>query len=166
MITKPMAFFVALTLAAPAAFAQQSRPQPEPPTYTANQRQMDLMYEQQRAASNNAKAFEWGFYQSWLDGVANQAKLRTKLAEAWQALGLSPQLAQTVAAAYQAGMATRMHHPSLRGKSDQEVAAMLQSAVAKKHYLAANQLLIDYQRQRLSLREIAAGAPHGELSGR
>jgi hypothetical protein len=39
-----------------------------------------------------------------------------------------------------------------RGKSDEEVAEMLQSAIRQERYLEADQLLIDYERNRLRMR--------------
>jgi len=53
----------------------------------------------------------------------------------------------------------------MRGKSDQEVASLLQSALASGRYQIANQLLIDYQRTKLSLSELAAMDSHQALSG-
>lgn len=38
------------------------------------------------------------------------------------------------------------HHASLRGKSGQEVASMLQSALAEKDHVLADQTLIEYER--------------------
>jgi hypothetical protein len=71
---------------------------------------------------------EEGQRRSWLNSMANLAKLRIKLAEAWQGMGMSPQGAKVVANAYEPNLAAHMHHESLRGKSDEEVAEMLQSA--------------------------------------
>jgi hypothetical protein len=89
--------------------------------------------------------------QLWANSLANQAKLRKKLAEAWQALGMSPQGAEVVASAYHPELAGAVYHVSLHGKSDQEVSTMLQSALAKKNYQLANQLLIGYEQARASL---------------
>jgi hypothetical protein len=83
--------------------------------------------------------------------MTSTVKLRAKLAEAWQNMGMSPAGAKTVADAYDPELAAHMHHVSLRGKSDQEVAQLLQSALKDKRYMNADQLLIDYQRQKLSL---------------
>lgn len=44
-----------------------------------------------------------------------------------------------------------MHRASLRGKSDQEIAAMLGDAIKQQHYSSADQLLIDYQRNKLRM---------------
>lgn len=146
---------LALTLST--AFAQQQRPEKDP--------NADMMRRQQdtytRQAQNKADQFAEGDRQAWLNASANLAKLRAKLAEAWQGMGLSPQAAKTIADAYDPQMASQMHHTSMRGKSDQEVAALLQSALTAKHYLVANQLLIDYQREKLKLGEMVAGDGHG-----
>jgi len=86
-----------------------------------------------------------------INAVVNLNKLRDKLAEAWQTLGLSPQAARTVAGAYQPDFALNSRRASLEGKSDQEIAVLIQSALAKKDYLLADQTLIDYQRKQLQL---------------
>lgn len=145
---------LALTLST--AFAQQQRPEKDP--------NADMMRRQQdtytRQAQNKADQFAEGDRQAWLNASANLAKLRAKLAEAWQGMGMSPQGAKLVADAYDPNFAAHMHHASLRGKSDQEVAQMLQAALKDKHYLAADQLLIDYQREKLRL-TAAAGPDTG-----
>jgi hypothetical protein len=61
---------------------------------------------------------------------------------------MSPQAAQAVANTYQPELAQSVHHEPLRGKSSEDVAAMLQAALAKKDYMLANQTLIDYERER------------------
>jgi hypothetical protein len=116
--------------------------------------------------ARNAREMEAGDRQAWLNSLANQTKLRAKLAEAWQRMGLAPAMAKQVADAYDPELATHMHHTSMRGKSDQEVAGMLQTALSEKHYLIANQLLIDYQRQKLKLAEMSAGDAHDALTGK
>lgn len=81
--------------------------------------------------------------------AANLPKLRAKLAEAWQGMGMSPQGAKLVADAYDPKQAARRPPTSLHGKSDQEVAQLMQAALKEKRYLDADQLLIDYQRAKL-----------------
>jgi hypothetical protein len=61
-----------------------------------------------------------------------------------------------VADAYDPNLAQHIHHAQLRGKSDQEIAQMMQDALKEKRYMDANQLLIDYQRQKLKLSETTA----------
>jgi CDP-diacylglycerol pyrophosphatase len=155
-MSRPVLFAVAVAvaLAAPAVFAQQ-QPSREPNLQQNMQNQQEL---QNRAAQNNARAAELGDRQAWLNSMANLAKLRAKLAEAWQNMGMSPAGAKIVADAYDPELAARSHHVSLRGKSDQDVAGMLQAALAAKHYMAADELLIDYQRQKLKLGAVASSA--------
>lgn len=140
-------FAMGLTLLAPAASAQMAAKLDPGSTGQVIQRQEML----ERQMQNSARDMEEGQRRSWLDSMANLAKLRIKLAEAWQGMGMSPQGAKVVANAYDPNLAARMHHESLRGKSDEEVAGMLQSAIRQKHYLSANQLLIDYERNRLRI---------------
>ena len=143
-------FVAMLVLAAPAAFTQQ-RSDPTP-----RNSMQDLERARARAAGQNAKSTEYGDRQAWLDSMANLAKLRAKLAEAWQGMGMSPQGAKVVADAYDPRLAERIHHARIRGKSDQEVAQMMQEALKEKRFMDADQLLIDYQRQKLKLSETTA----------
>jgi len=136
-----------LTLLVPAAFAQMAAKLDPGSANQVTQRQEMLDTEAQSAVRD----MEGRERQSWLNSIANLAKLRIKLADAWQGMGMSPQGAKVVADAYDPNLAARMHHESLRGKSDEEVAEMLQSAIRQKHYLSANQLLIDYERNRLRI---------------
>jgi hypothetical protein len=147
-------FAVVLALAAPVVSAQQ-QPGQEP---NPGQTMRNLQELQNRASQNNARAMEQGDRQAWLNSMANLTKLRTKLADAWQSMGMSPAGAKIVADAYDPEMAARIHHVSLRGKSDQDVAGMMQAALAAKNYMAANQLLIDYQREKLKLGAVASSA--------
>jgi hypothetical protein len=140
-------FAVGLTLLAPAAFGQTAG-KLDPGSQDEVMRRQRMEY---RQVLNAARTADLGERQSWLNSMANLDKLHTKLAEAWQAMGMSPQGAQVVANAYDPSLATHAHHASLRGKSDEEVAGLLQSAIRQKNYLAADQLLIDYQRNRLRI---------------
>ncbi|SEJ00298.1 hypothetical protein SAMN04487997_2159 [Frateuria terrea] len=136
-----------LTLLAPAAFAQTAgKLDPGSESQVAQQQQM--WDRQLQSAAHNTEQAE---RQAWLRSLANLAKLRIKLAEAWQDMGMTRQGAKLVADAYDPEVAARMHHEPLRGKSDQEVAAMLQAAIREEHFLTADQLLIDYQRNKLNL---------------
>lgn len=142
-------FLLAMGLAAvvPAAFAQTAA-QLDPGSAEQVARSQELSA---RQAQNVAHNLEQGERQSWLNAMANLAKLRLKLAEAWQGMGVSPEGAKVIADAYDPNVAAGMHHASLRGKSDQEVAQMLQSSVKEKKFMIADQLLIDYQRQKLRM---------------
>jgi hypothetical protein len=151
---------LALTLVAPGAFAQQhSRPNPPPGGRAPT---MQDIYNRQ---ARSARDMQTGERQAWLNSLANLTKLRTKLAEAWQGMGLAPPLAKQIADAYDPELASHMHHTSMKGKSDQEVAGLLQTALTQKHYLVADQLLIDYQRQKLKLAEMTSDDGHGVSSG-
>jgi hypothetical protein len=98
-----------------------------------------------RGPQNSSDDLQHNEQQIYVNSMANLTKLRDKLAEAWQTLGMSPQAAQAVANAYQPNLAQNSHHASLRGKSGQEIASMLQSALAKKDYALADQMLIEYE---------------------
>jgi hypothetical protein len=104
-----------------------------------------------RGPQNSSDALQRNEQQIYVDSVANLSKLRARLAEAWQALGMSPQAAQAVANAYKPNLAQNVHQVSLRGKSGQDVAAMLQSALATKNYVLADQTLIEYEKARAKL---------------
>lgn len=84
--------------------------------------------------------------QTWLNSMERKTKLHAMLAEAWQNMGMAPPAAQLVAAAYDPDKALRIRQVPLRGKSDQEIAKMMQVALGEKRYLEADQILIDYQR--------------------
>jgi hypothetical protein len=161
MIKRPFLCVLACVLVAPGAFAQQrTRPDPPPGGRTPT---LEDVYNRQ---ARNAREMQSGDRQAWLNSLANQTKLRAKLTEAWQGMGLAPAMAKTIADAYDPQMASRMHHTAMRGKSDQEVAAMLQTALTAKRYLVANQLLIDYQREKLNLAEMTADDDHDVLNGK
>ena len=135
-----------LVLVAPAALAQTAQLLDSEADQARRHQEM-----MNRELQNARQAMEQGERQAWFNSIANMAKLRIKLAEAWQNMGMSPQGAKLVADAYDPEWAMRIHHEPLRGKSDEEVAGMLQSALRQQHYLVANQLLIDYQRDKLRL---------------
>lgn len=161
MIKQHACFLVALALVAPVAFAQQqSKPTPPP-----NPSLIQLEHNMQRQALHNDKAMELGDRKAARDALANLARLRTHLASAWQHMGLSQEAADKVARAYDPTLASQMHHAALRGKTDTQVADMLRSAVATNRFLVADQMLIDYERQRLSLGEMASGDAHETLGG-
>lgn len=137
-------------LTSSAAYAQQQQGSGQ--QSQMSQSQINIMQDEARAAQNAANAQDRSELQLWVNSLPAQNKLRQKLAEAWQSLGMSPQGAKVVADAYRPeALSQGVHHVSLHGKSEQEVSAMLQSALSKKNYLLADQLLIDYERSRLSL---------------
>jgi hypothetical protein len=119
----------------------------------------------QRESAHHSTVTQIGDHQAARNALANLTKLRAGLAQAWEHMGLSPQAAQRIADSYDPTRASQMHHSSLRGKSDAEVAEMLRTALVADRFLVANQLLIDYQRQKLSLGEMTAGNEYEKLSG-
>jgi hypothetical protein len=146
-----------LVLALPALHAQQATQQ-QPNA----QSQYNIQQNQLRQLQHSADTIQRNDLTYSIKSLATMNKLRAKLAEAWQTLGMSPQAAQALAAAYQPQLAENVNHrhPSLRDKSDAEVAAMLQSALEKKNYILADQLLIDRQREQLRLGETIAPDAH------
>ncbi|WP_426690475.1 hypothetical protein [Rhodanobacter ginsengiterrae] len=130
-----------LVVLAGTAFCEQNALAQSQSAYNLQQNDM----RNQQGVDNS---FRQGDRQTYVNSLANLTKLRSKLAEAWQRLGMSPQAAQAVASAYQPSLAQNVHHDSLHGKSSQEVATMLQAALAKKDYMLANQTLIDYERDQ------------------
>lgn len=160
MSKRSFVWVLGLALAAPGAFAQQHNHYPDPPPGG----RAPTLHDYYDRNARNARSMEAGDRQAWINAMANRTKLRAKLAEAWQGMGVAPQTAKTIADAYDPEMASRMHHTPMRGKSDQEVAGLLQSALTAKHYQVANQLLIDYQREKLSLAEM--GDSHQAFNGK
>src|SRR5690349_7018150 len=116
---------IALVSFAPVAFPQMAAKLDPGSTSQVEQRQQMLNRQALEAAHNLERAER----QSWVNSMANLAKLRIKLAEAWRDMGVSPQGAKLIADAYDPNLAANMHHASVRGKSDQEIAALLQSAI-------------------------------------
>lgn len=150
-----------VALASPALYAQSSRAQQE--AQITQQSAYNARLNSIRMTDQADLRLMQSDHQAWLNSLPNLTKLRSKLAEAWQTLGMSPSAAQAVASAYMPNLAAGIHHAPLRGKSDEEIAAMLQSALAKKDYLMANQLLIDRQREQLLLGEATSTSPVGKL---
>lgn len=84
-------------------------------------------------------------------GPRDLSALREHLAEAWQHFGMSPGDARVVASAYDYTQDDLAGLPSIRGKNNRQIAQMMQLALVNKQYIAADHLLISYERQRLNL---------------
>ena len=95
------------------------------------------------------RAWERAYDERSTQAMANVPKVRAHLASAWQKFGMSPQDAETVAAAYRVSDNNLVRPKSLYGKTDEEIAGMLQSALASKQFQLADMLLIEYERKRL-----------------
>ncbi|MFK2904242.1 hypothetical protein ISP17_09710 [Dyella ginsengisoli] len=141
-----------LLLSSGAAAAQQKMSQPE-----ANQQLLDQA--NQQAAFARGMTFGDRYNEHWHKGMISLPQARKSLAEEWQKLGLSPELAKQVAATYRGDSSAMLNHPPLEGRSEKEVSAMIQQALTAKHYPMANRLLIDYERQRLNLEPMSAQVP-------
>lgn len=109
-----------------------------------------------RAAFSRSMTFGDHYNENWKKGMVSLPQARKSLAEEWQKLGLSPEQAKTVAAAFRADTTGMVSHPSLKDRGPKEVSAMIQEALVSKHYRLANQLLIDYERQTLNLEPSSA----------
>lgn len=141
--------FTLIALAAPALHAQESHAQDPGDSSRLSQSAYNIQQNESRA--NWYNDLQHNDHQTSVNSLANLNKLRGKLAEAWQTLGLSPPAAKAVAAAYQPNFSLNSRRASLQGKSDEEVAAMINSSLAKKDYLLANQSLIDFQTRKARL---------------
>ncbi|WEN15791.1 hypothetical protein PY254_03715 [Rhodanobacter sp. AS-Z3] len=96
--------------------------------------------------------FQQRYRQNYVKSLTDLTRLRDSLTLEWQSLGLSPHAAKAVANAYKPNLVATAHHEPLSGKSDQEIAALLQNALAKKDYMLANQTLIDYEGEQLHMK--------------
>lgn len=111
----------------------------------------DLQQSTMRIDQNVNSDFQQRYSHNYVNSLVDLTKLRDNLAQAWQGLGLSAQAAQAVANAYKPNLARGIHHDSLSGKSSQEIATMLQSALTKGDYMMANQTLIDYEQNQVRI---------------
>lgn len=131
-----------ILLAASGSIAAQQMSQGD-----ANQRLMEQASRQ--AGMNRADTFGDRYNEHMQKGMISLKDARKSLAAEWQKLGLSPEQATAVASTYRADSSAMLSHPSLERRSDKEVSAMIQQALASKNYRMANQLLIDYERQKI-----------------
>jgi hypothetical protein len=143
--------FALIALAAPALHAQESHAQDPGDASRLSQSAYNIQQNESRMRANWYNDLQHNDHQTSINSLANLNKLRSKLAEAWQALGLSPPAAKAVAAAYQPNFSLNSRRASLQGKSDEEIAALIQSSLAKKDYVLANQVLIDFQTKKMRL---------------
>lgn len=134
--------YMLAALASPTLYAQTPPPSPPPQPPVRQDIQSDVFGAQieryGEVADGNRRAHQ-----------AKMIALRAKLAEDWQSLGLPKDAAQQLAAAYQPKGKSIAPRTSLQGKSKKEIAAMLQSALAKKDYMLANEMLIEFERKKL-----------------
>jgi hypothetical protein len=142
---------VVIALGSPALHAQESDAQKGSDASRLSQSAYNIQQNENRMRQHWYNDLQRNDHQTAVNSLANLTELRVKLAEAWQALGLSAPAAKTVAAAYNPNFSLNSRRVSLQGRSDDEIAAMIQSSLAKKDYLLANQTLIDFQTKRTKL---------------
>lgn len=150
-MNKMAVVLVLVALASPALHAQESDAQKGSDASRLSQTAYNIQQNESRMRTNWYNNLQHNDHQTAVNSLANLNKLRSKLAEAWQTLGMSPPAARMVAAAYRPNFSLNSRRASLQGKSDEEVAAMIQSSLAKKDYLLANQTLIDFQTRKTRL---------------
>ncbi|WP_426690472.1 hypothetical protein [Rhodanobacter ginsengiterrae] len=143
--------FALVALAAPALHAQESHAQDPSDLSRLSHSAYDIQQSESRMRANWYNDLQHNDRQTSINSLANLNKLRVKLAEAWQALGLSSPAAKMVAAAYNPNFSLNSRRASLQGMSDDQIAALIRSSLAKKDYLLANQTLIDFQTKRSRL---------------
>jgi len=138
---------VCLTLLALAAtdtsLAQQQNQQA---THDVQMQQAAQGYSRSEAAGND---WDHRYDQRATKAMVNLPKVRAHLTEVWQHFGMSAKDAEMVASAYRVSDAKPDQAPSLSGKSDPQIASMLQSALAAKNYALADDLMLNYERKRI-----------------
>ncbi len=97
----------------------------------------------------NGNAWDRGYDQRSVKAMADLPKVRAHLTEVWQHFGLSAKDAEMVASAYRVSDAGLDRASSLTGKSEDQIASMLQSALSTKNYVLADQLMINYEKRRI-----------------
>jgi hypothetical protein len=113
--------------------------------------EMQMQREAQAYSRSEAAGNVWdrGYDQRSIKAMTDLPKVRAHLTEVWQRFGMSAKDAGMVASAYQVGDANLDRASSLSGKSDDQIASMLQFALKSKDYTLADQLMINYERKRI-----------------
>ena len=127
--------------------------QTTPPQQTNQRWQQDFLNNDRRVNDHDAKEWEHSYDRLNRKHIKDLPKIREHLAQSWQHFGMKPDAAKMVADAYVVEQPNLASPPTIRGKTDAEVAAMMQAALSSKQYLQADQILIQYERRRLHLSE-------------
>ena len=114
-----------LVLASGGVAAQQKMSQPEAMQQLLNQAD-------QQAAFARGMTFGDRYNEHWHKGMISLPQARKSLAEEWQKLGLSPELAKQVAATYRGDSSGLLSHPPLEGRDEKVMSTMIQQALAAK----------------------------------
>lgn len=137
----------AILVAGPLA-AQQNSSKPSQDAMNA-----ELQSQQLQMNERAGKEWEYSYDRQNRKHIEDLPKIRAHLAETWQHFGMKPDAAKAVASAYVIEQPNLANPPTIKGKTGQEVASMMQAALSNKQFLLANQLLIQYERRRLHLPE-------------
>ena len=135
---------VAAIAVSPLAAQQHNNPAP-------NNWHQEFQEQQQRVNDRADKEWEHSYDRQNRQHIEDLPKIREHLAETWQRFGMKPDAAKAVASTYVIEQPNLAAPPTIKGKTDQEVASMMQAALSNKQFLLANQLLIQYERRRLHL---------------
>jgi len=135
----------AILVAGPLA-AQQNSSKPSQDAMSA-----ELQRQQLQMNERAGKEWEYSYDRQNRKHIEDLPKIRAHLAETWQRFGMKPDAAKAVASAYVIEQPNLAAPPTIKGKTDQEVASMMQAALSNKQFLLANQLLIQYERRRLHI---------------
>lgn len=133
-------------LALTATGTSQAQQQQNEDTHEAQMQQAAQGYSRSEA---NGNAWDRGYDQRSVKAMADLPKVRAHLTEVWQHFGLSAKDAEMVASAYRVSDAGLDRASSLTGKSEDQIASMLQSALSTKNYALADQLMINYEKRRM-----------------
>jgi len=133
-------------LALAAAGTSLAQQQNQQSTHDAQMQQQAQAYSRSEASGNE---WERGYDQRSVKAMSDLPKVRAHLTEVWQHFGMSAKDAATVASAYRVGDTNLDRASSLTGKSDAEIASMLQSSLSAKNYVLADLLMINYERKRI-----------------
>lgn len=132
--------------AASTSLAQQQNQESNQSAHDAQMQQAAQTHMRYDAAEN---AWDRGYDQRSVKAMADLPKVRAHLTKVWQHFGMSAKDAEMIASGYRVSDADLNRVSSLSGKSDEQIASMLQSALAAKNYALADQLMINYERKRI-----------------
>jgi Ni/Co efflux regulator RcnB len=132
--------------AAGTSLAQQQNQQSNQSSHDMQMQQQAQAYSRSESAGND---WERDYDRRSAKAMSDLPKVRAHLTEVWQHFGMSPKDAATVASAYRVSDNSLDRASSLTGKSDAEIASMLQSALSTKNYALANLLMINYEKKRI-----------------
>lgn len=135
-----------LALATTGAALAQQQQQSNQSAHDVQMQQAAQGYSRSEAAAN---AWDRSYDQRSVKAMADLPKVRAHLTQVWQHFGFSAKDAEMIASAYRVSDADLNRAASLSGKSDEQIASMLQSALKDKKYALADQLMLNYEKKRI-----------------